>query len=149
VASLYKKPIVVRDPKTGKQVKQKSRKWWGRYRDALGRDTRVPLANDKTAAQAMLNELVRRVELEKAGRLDPFEEHLKRPLDEHLRAFEKYLLDKGVTGKQVNGAKCHIEKIAKQCRWKSIQDIKASDVQSCLGDLKRDGRSGLHRFASR
>ena len=130
MASLYKKPIVVRDPKTGKKVKQKSRKWWGRYRDAMGRDTRVPLANDKTAAQAMLNELVRRVELEKAGLLEPFEEHLKRPLGEHLRAFEKYLLDKGVTEKQLYTARSQVEKIAKKCKWKTIKDIEASDVQA-------------------
>lgn len=85
MASLYKKPIVTRDPKTGRKVKGKSRKWWGRYRDALDRDRRVPLAADKTAAQAMLNELVRKVEREKAGLVDPFEEHRNRPLQGTLR----------------------------------------------------------------
>ena len=67
MASLYKKPIVVTDPKTGEKVKKKSRKWWGRYRDALGRERRVPLAGDKAAAQTMLNEIVRKVEREAAG----------------------------------------------------------------------------------
>ncbi len=110
MASLYKKPIVVTDPKTGQKVRQKSRKWWGRYRDALGRNVRVPLANDKAAAQTMLNELVRRVELERAGRLDPFEDHLKRPLAAHLDAFEKYLIDKGVSEKQVYTAKSQLER---------------------------------------
>ncbi|NLX54392.1 MAG: tyrosine-type recombinase/integrase [Planctomycetaceae bacterium] len=141
MASLYKKPIVVTDPKTGQKVKQKSRKWWGRYRDALGRDVRVPLASDKAAAQAMLNELVRRVELERAGRLDPFDDHLKRPLAEHIDAFEKYLIDKSVTEKQVYTAKSQVEKIAKRFKWKTIKDISASDVQAFLGDLKRKGRS--------
>ena len=141
MASLYKKPIVVTDPKTGTKVKQKSRKWWGRYRDALGRDRRVPLANDKTAAQAMLNELVRRVELERAGRLDPFEDHLKTPLDVHIGAFERYLTNKGVTEKQIYTAKSQVEKIAKKSKWKTIRDISAGDVQSYLGDLKREGRS--------
>lgn len=67
MASIYKKPIVVTDPKTGEKVKKKSAKWWGRYRDALGRDRRVPLAKDKAAAQAMLNEIVQEVERERAG----------------------------------------------------------------------------------
>lgn len=141
MASLYKKPIMVTDPKTGKKVKQKSRKWWGRYRDVLGRDCRVPLANDKAAAQAMLNDLVRRVELERAGRLDPYEDHLTRPLSAHIDAFERYLIDKGVTEKQIHTARSQVEKIAKKCKWKTIKDIKASDVQSFLGDLKRQGRS--------
>ncbi len=55
MASLYKKPIKATEPKTGRKIKRKSAKWWGRYRDALGRDRRVPLARDKAAAQAMLN----------------------------------------------------------------------------------------------
>ena len=36
MASLYKKPIVVTDPRLAKA--KKSRKWWGRYRDAMGRE---------------------------------------------------------------------------------------------------------------
>src|SRR5262245_42020739 len=46
MASLYKKPIVVVDPKTGKKTKTKSKKWWGRYRDETGVERRVPLASD-------------------------------------------------------------------------------------------------------
>ncbi len=46
MASLYKKPIVIRDPKTGEKVKAKSKKWWGRFTDYLGREKRVPLATD-------------------------------------------------------------------------------------------------------
>lgn len=62
MASLYKKPITRTDPKSGQRVKAKSKKWWGRYRDASGVERRVPLASDKTAAQSMLNELVIREE---------------------------------------------------------------------------------------
>mgnify|MGYP001109620044 CR=1 FL=1 len=86
MASLYKKPIVVTDPKTGERTKQKSRKWWGRYRDALDREKRVPLAGDKAAAQAMLNQVVQRIEREKAGLVDPTEEQRKRSRDVSLPA---------------------------------------------------------------
>ena len=89
MASLYKKPVVKTDRKTGKKIKGKSAKWWGRYRDARGTEKRVPLAKDKSAAQSMLNELVRKVELEKAGRLDPFDEHAKRPLNDHVDEFDQ------------------------------------------------------------
>ena len=80
MASLYKKPVILRDPKTGLKVKTRSKKYWGRFRDATGQDKRVPLAADRTAAQAMLNEWVRRAEREKAGLIDPTDEHRKRPL---------------------------------------------------------------------
>ena len=47
MASLYRKPIVVRDPKTGKKVEKQSKKWWGRFTDSIGREKRVPLSTDK------------------------------------------------------------------------------------------------------
>ena len=71
MANLYKKPTLATDPKTGRKIKRKSKKWWGRYRDALGRDCREPLAADKAAAQAMLNELVCKAERQAAGKIDP------------------------------------------------------------------------------
>jgi len=57
MASLYKKPVILNDPKTDKPVKTKSRKWWGRFKDEHGVERRVPLAVDKAAAPSMLNEL--------------------------------------------------------------------------------------------
>ena len=67
MASLYKKPVMVTDPATGQKVKGQSKKWWGQFKDAHDQLKRVPLSIDKTAAQAMLNQLVQRVEREKAG----------------------------------------------------------------------------------
>jgi len=75
MASLYKKPITVTDLKTGEKIKSRSKKWWGRFRDENGTEHRVPLASDKGAAQAMLNELVRKVERRAAGVGDPFDHH--------------------------------------------------------------------------
>jgi hypothetical protein len=83
MANLYKKPVFLTDPKTGEKVKTKSKKWWGRYRDVNGVERRIPLAADKTAAQTMLNEVLRKVEREKAGLTDPTEEQRKRLLSEH------------------------------------------------------------------
>ena len=91
MASLYKKPITVTEPKTGRKIKRKSAKWWGRYRDASGVERRKPLAADKTAAQAMLNEILRTVEGEKAGLIDPTVEQRKRPLCDHASDFKRYL----------------------------------------------------------
>jgi hypothetical protein len=49
------------------------------------------------AAQAMLNELLRKVEREKAGLSDPTEEQRKRPLGEHVTDFQRYLTNKVVS----------------------------------------------------
>ena len=55
MASIYKKPIIMRNPKTGENAKTRSKKWWGRYTDSLGCEKRVPLATDKAVAQSMLD----------------------------------------------------------------------------------------------
>ncbi len=52
MASLYKKPVFRKDPKTGERVKGKSKKWWAQYRDELGILRRKPLSVDKAAALA-------------------------------------------------------------------------------------------------
>jgi hypothetical protein len=91
MASLHRKPVVARDPKTGKKVKAASKKWWGRFRDADGTEKRVPLAVDKNAAQAMLNDLVEKAERKAAGLTDPFEESHKKPLSQHVNDYVAYL----------------------------------------------------------
>src|SRR5215471_12353795 len=97
MASLYKKPVFIRDPKTGQKAKTKSKKWWGRFRDENGVEKRVPLAVEKGAAQAMLHELVKRAERRASGQEDPFEAHRRRPLTDHLADFAYYLTSKGST----------------------------------------------------
>src|SRR5690349_19798122 len=95
MASLYKKPIKQRDPKTGKIATAKSKKWWGRFRDEHGVEKRVPLATDKSAAQTMLNTLVIKAERRAAGRIDAFDDQMKRPLSEHADDFEYHQRSKG------------------------------------------------------
>ena len=141
MANLYKKPVTAKDPKTGKKIKAKSKKWWGRYKDALGVDRRVPLARDKAAAQAMLNELVLKAEREAAGQADPFEEHGKRPLMEHMVDFEQHLRHKGNTEQHVGELATKVRKIAGECKWRFIRDVSASRVQKFLADLRNSGLS--------
>ena len=101
MGSLYKKPVVDRrSARPGEKTKTKSRKWWGQYRDATGQLRRHPLSADKKSAQAMLNELVRQVEREKAGLAEPADIQRKRPLAQHLAEYRTYLQNKGVTPKQ-------------------------------------------------
>jgi integrase/recombinase XerD len=141
MASLYKKPVVLTDPKTGARVKTKSKKWWGRFRDENGVEKRVPLAADKTAAQAMLNELVKKMERRAAGLSDPTEDQRKRPIGEHVSDFTAYLKNKGVTPKQVHTATTQLQRMIDARRWRLIGDISASGALEFLGELRTDGKS--------
>jgi hypothetical protein len=71
--------------------------WRGYYRDADGREIEVRLSTNKTAAEQMLNDLVRKVEFAKSGILDPFERHRKTPLADHLDDWAKSLRSDGST----------------------------------------------------
>lgn len=62
-----------------------------------GVERRVPLATDKSAAQAMLNEHVKKAERRTAGLIDRFDDDRKRPISEYLEDFEKHLRAKGVS----------------------------------------------------
>ena len=105
--------------------KTSSKKWWGQFKDANGRLRRHPLAVDKLAAQAMLNELVRQVEREKAGLSDPTEHQRKRPLQCHMTDFRAYLEHKGATPKYTVDAIAKLTKMTASCKWKTIGDISA------------------------
>jgi hypothetical protein len=63
----------------GTRIQLLSRKWYGEYKDADGIEQCVALATDRTAAELMLADLVRKAELKQASVSDPYEEHSKRP----------------------------------------------------------------------
>jgi integrase/recombinase XerD len=141
MASLYKKPVMVTDPVTGERVKSQSKKYWGQFKDAHERLKRVPLSIDKTAAQAMLNQIVQRAEREKAGLVDPTEEQRKRLLTDHIREFESYLRNKGVSDRQFVESIAKLRKLVAARKWPRIGDITAGGVLEFLGQLRRDGLS--------
>jgi integrase len=142
MASLYRKPIIVTDPKTGEKTKTKSRKWWGQFRDANGKLRRHPLAVDKVAAQAMLNDLVKQVEREKAGLIDPTDRERKRPLAEHLADFRKFKQNRGIGEKQISEVMRQLNRIVAKCKWRSIADITAGSLLDFLGDLRQPQKEG-------
>ena len=141
MASLYKKPVMITDAASGQRVKTKSKKWWGQYKDALGRLKRVPLAVDKMAAETMLNKLVQKVERERAGLVDPTDDQRKRPLFKHISEFKGYLTNKGVTPKQVMETIHKLQRMIDDRKWKFLGDITANTALDFLGQLRRDGLS--------
>ncbi len=141
MASLYRKTVVRLDETTGRKVKTKSKKWWGQYKDSLGRLRRVPLSVDKQCAQAMLTRITRQVEREKAGLVDPTEEQRKRPLAEHLHEFESYLRNRGVALRGLRETMRMLRRIATESQWRRIADISATAALEFLGGLRRNGLS--------
>jgi integrase len=143
MANLYKKPIVKTDPTTGEKIKTYSKKWWGRYRDENGLEKRVPLARDKTAAQTMLNELIKKAERRASGLDDPFDEHRRTPLANHLADFRQYLEGKGNTDKHARLTYTRAQAIIDGCKFKRISDVSPSAVVEWLREERAAKRIGI------
>jgi hypothetical protein len=103
----------------------------------------VPLSPNKTAAQAMLAEIVKRVEEEKAGIVDSFTAHRRRPLAEHLADFTAFLAQRGAGAKQVKLKTGRIRRVLAAAASQSVGGsyrcrLNRKQGAKCLGD--RGGR---------
>src|SRR5688500_3599617 len=73
------KAVVAPLTKNGDRCRVPSPTWYGKVGGKP-----VALCSNKTAAEVMLADLVRKAQHRKAGMADPFEGHNKRLLDDHL-----------------------------------------------------------------
>ena len=136
MANLFKKKVMINDTTTGKKVASESKKWWGQYRDALGIVRHKPLAADKKIAQQMLNDIMAKVEKEKSGTLDPFDVEMNKPIQVHIDDFEKHLRSKNSDSRYVSEVIKKINRCVTFSHWQRIKQIRASDVENFLFDLR-------------
>jgi integrase len=117
-----------------RKVKEKSAKWYGRV---PGSRKRVPLSPNKRVAEEMLAALITRAGKAEAGIIDPFEEHRKRPLAEHVADFEAALRAAGRTAKQVQQVTYRVRRVLGGCRFAFMADLSASRLQTYLAELRQ------------
>jgi integrase len=135
MASLFKVWISRKNP-DGSTTKEKSKKWYGQYKSGDGRTVRKPLCEDREASQAMLAEEIKRANKIRAGVIDKYDDHRKRPLAEHLKDFEASLKSKGCTPDHVAQLMGRVRRIVSGCKFKFIPDIEGSAVDRFLTVLK-------------
>ncbi len=145
MASLYKKPVKMTDPATGQKKTVKSKKWYGRYRDADGTEHRVPLATDKRIAQQMLNDILNQVERAKAGIVDEVIEKAKIPLSEHLEDFRQHLMAKNDTPLHVKNTVNMIKYIAATRKWYDTRSLKAAELEAFLNFIRKERNLSIER----
>ncbi len=145
MASLYKRTYWSTDPDTGELVRKKTSNWYGKYKNAEGIQVRVPLSSNKTVSEQLLAGLVRTVELGKAGLLDPFETHRKRPLKEHLADFQLHLESKGNSQAHVDLTVSRVTACLTGAGFKVLGDLNADKVSNWL-KKQRDNKDKKKRF---
>jgi integrase len=143
MANLYKPRYTKVDSATGERVAVKVRKWYGKYRDADGVDRRVPLCQDKQAAQAMLTDIVRRVERIKAGIVDAVAERLNDPVAKHALEYKTHLEANARSEDYVAETIRKITSIVDQCRLQVLAELQGADDQigRYLVDRRAEGAS--------
>jgi len=112
---------------------ERSRKWYG----TVGRQ-QVPLCSDKTRSQQMLNKLLTDVAMRQHGLGDPYAEHRKRPLANHLGEFRATLSAKGNCARHVKLTVANIQAVldGTQAIW--LADLDAGKASAWLGALRAD-----------
>ncbi len=96
----------------------------------------VSLCTNKTAAEKMLGDLIRKAELADRGIADPFEAHHKRPLAEHLADWAAALSADGSTNKYVKLTVACARRIIDGCGFVFMADLSSSRVQHYVARLR-------------
>ncbi|VAX35740.1 hypothetical protein MNBD_PLANCTO02-2666, partial [hydrothermal vent metagenome] len=142
-ASLYKQSTTKIDKQTGKKVRSKSRKWYGQYRDTNGKTKRVPLCRDKSAAQSLLNDLVRTANRKQAGLIDQYDEHLERGIDIHLEDFKQSLLEKNSSPRHITQTCNRLALVISECDFRTLADLSGSSVSHWLLQMRKSEDFGI------
>jgi len=120
-----------------KRVREKSKTWWGCYRDADGEEVRKALCDDRDAAADMLTERVQRAKRIARGDIDPFEDHRKRTLAEHVEHFRSFSESKGNTAAHVTLTLQRLLAVVDGCKFKKLSDLNAGRVAGWLADQRK------------
>lgn len=129
------------DPETGEKTIRQTRKWYGQYRDVNGVLQRVPLCADKTAAKAMLMDLVRDTERRVAGLIDPATNQLSRLLSEHIDEYRTHLVAKARSEKHIGETIRLITHVVDECRYRILADLQTGGgrLEEYLADRREEG----------
>lgn len=132
MVSLYRRKgdprwtIAYRDPRTGRRVERVA------YRD-------------KRASQQLAAEIELRLERQEVGLVDPFLEHRKRPVAEHLDGFEAHLQSRGRTAKHVRMSRARLEAALAGMAVATLGELDPAAADRFLAQLRKDGRSAKTR----
>ncbi len=126
------KPVLFKLSKDGKKYLRPSKRWYVDYRDANGAVRRVKGFADFKATEQLGNELQRKADRLKSGITDPAEEHIRRPLADHLRDYGATLESKGGTTEHVQKTLSRISALLNGCGFVYLRDVDAGKTAEWL-----------------
>jgi hypothetical protein len=94
--------------KDGTKYLKPSKCWYFDVPNANGKPKRTKGFSDLKATETLATEKARKAERLRSGFSDPSEDHVRRPLTEHLMDYVAHLTAKGGTGKHVRDTSARI-----------------------------------------
>ncbi len=121
-----------------------------KFRDADGRTREVSTkCRDRQAAAAVLAELERDVDRQKAGIVTSKEfaavDHSFKPITEHLDAYGAARLAEGISERQRYESRQLIEKVCNECSFATLASIQRHTVEGWLASLAEGGTGPRRR----
>jgi integrase len=122
-----------------RRVKQKSRKWYGQFKDTHGRFQRVALYADKAASRSKLAEIERAVERGESGLVDRFAKHRRATIESHVDAYEAHLRVEGVSAGYLKEDLRRVRAVLDHAEARSLGDITSEAVVGFLAAVAKRG----------
>ena len=141
MAGIFRQRYTKTDPKTGDRVTRESKRWYIKYRDANGIERRVPGHRDKEATRQMAARLEREAARRQEGLTDPFAQHAKTSLTEHLNDFERHLEAKENTPRYIKLKVGRVRDALTNVPLVLASDIASGPIERWLAQKRQDGLS--------
>src|SRR5262249_21234502 len=141
MAYIFRPSYVRIDPRTGKRVRRKVKKWHIRYRCPDGRVLRVAGYTDKEATKQLAARLEKKAARQQEGMEDGFEQYRRVPLTVHLEDYRGHLQAKNDCQRHVAETGVRGRALLDGCAFKFIADLDADRLARWLAEFRRDGRS--------
>jgi integrase/recombinase XerD len=126
-----------------------SRKWYGQYRDHTDILRRVPLSSDKTAARAMLAELIRKAEYRRAGLADDATDAASGPIAGLVADYLRDLKLRGRSPRYRAEVEQLLARILPDCGFTTPGELASGPLDAYLGSMDTSARTkSKHRQAA-
>jgi integrase/recombinase XerC len=124
--------------KDGTKCLRPSARWYFDIPDANGKPKRTKGFADLKATEQLSNDMARKAERVRSGFTDPAEEHIRRPLADHLKDYTVYLSGKGSVAAHVQTTRARIAALFSACEFRFFTDIDTVRAGEWLNSLRRD-----------
>ena len=126
----------------GQRILLETRKWYIEYRNADGVQ-KVPGFTDRKATDQLAAELEHRAARQTVGMVDPFEEHRKRPLLDHIAEYSRELAARDNAPRYVKLVISRLTALVEGCGFRFTSDLSASQATDWLAGLRLKGKPRL------